>query len=127
MALNLITWAQGKKTYIAVGVGLIEGVIAAAHDNGLTTFNVPWYVMIGTGLLGMAALRNGVSKQTEQALDVLIPVVLGILKDIKMVPSAEAAAKQAAQSPEYSAASEQQKTDILNDSQLRTGEAGHSQ
>lgn len=141
--MKLITWARGKKTYIVVAVGVILGTIDALHDYGLTTFVVPGYVMFGLTFLGLGTLRAGVEKGTESAVGSAVSMALQVLSAIRApdappsfapvspAPTAEdvtssrnAASqlvKQVAQSPGYAAASEQQKTELLNESQINKG------
>lgn len=126
--MNLISWSSGKKTYIAAAIGVALGVINGLHDAGVTTFVVPGYVMFGLGFLGLGTLRAGIAKSTEaavfagvsgaQTVLAALAAPAGTFTPLSPVPTAEQKVTQAAQTPGYAAASEQQKTEILNESQL---------
>jgi len=122
---KFVSWFDGKKTYIAVGAGLVEGVLLGLNDAHVITYHLPWYVMAMTGFLGAAALRSGVSKQAEKTTEDAAVLVMSILQDLQQPEQATAVEKalQVTQTPAYKTASEHEQTEMLNDSQLTKGKS----
>lgn len=85
MTNKFLTWADGKKTYITVGLGIALGV---AQGLG---FHAPSWIDWVLGFAGLgfhrSALTNAVSAQSQAATQALEAVVQTVLTQIEVQPA----------------------------------------
>jgi hypothetical protein len=77
---NLMTWSQGKKTYIVILAGVVIGI---AQHFGI---QIPWYVNLGLLALGGASLRAGITGETQKSADDIAALVGSILTAAQAPP-----------------------------------------
>lgn len=82
---KLISWAQGRKTYIVIAVGVAMGI--AQHYN----VPIPWWVNIGLMALGGSALRKGVTDETAKTATDLAALMGTVMDSVRT--SSEAASR----------------------------------
>lgn len=114
----MLDFAKNKKTYAAVAVGLVIGVINALDSNGVTAIHIPgWFNWI-IGFCGLGALRAGVQNSAQQTTNDIANLFMLVRGQLDPSP-AVIKVQQVAQTPAYNSASETEKTDLLNESQLK--------
>jgi hypothetical protein len=61
--MNLVTWLQGKKTYIVALIATLDGIYQYYVQHGNSRQALVTYLLFGGGL---AALRAAISKVTSK-------------------------------------------------------------
>lgn len=79
--MKFLSFAQGKKTYTVVVVGLVLGIIQGLDAAGVSHITIPFYVNWALGFLGLAALRSGVQAQSAKTTEDLALLVKDLLAD----------------------------------------------
>lgn len=128
--MKLLEWTKGKKTYLTIAVGVALGVY-----QGVTGHDVPSYVYLGLGLLGLGFHRSALTDQTKKITELVEAVAGSILTQIT-VPDPQPVAVNpvliehtvvpvvptvsiTVGKPSPKTVSEEQVTDALNAAQLK--------
>jgi hypothetical protein len=86
--MQFLSFADGKKTYAVVAVGVALGVVQGLDDSGLAHVHVPSAVNWVLMFLGLGAARVGIQAQSAKATAAVVQLVRDVLANITLPPPA---------------------------------------
>ncbi len=84
--MQFLSFAQGKKTYAVVAVGVALGLVQGLDDSGVAHIHVPSAVNWVLMFLGLGAARVGIQAQSARATADVVQLVRDVLANITLPP-----------------------------------------
>jgi hypothetical protein len=80
--MQFMSFAEGKKTYAVVAVGVAFGIVQGLDDSGLAHIQVPGAVNWVLLFLGLGAARMGIQTQSAKTTADVVQLVRDVLANI---------------------------------------------
>lgn len=83
---NLISFAQGKKTYAIVAISIALGVIQGLHDYHYIAWDVPNWAMFILGFAGIGSVRSGIKSQAAATTENMLALFAQTVAQLQAAP-----------------------------------------